>query len=215
MQGRMLGYIREFNRLEPHSSHDLVFKIRRNNKTEATFRVFCLWLWVARNQFSMGTTGILIYKKNIKFKILPLINASLSDFTGFFTLKANQKLAIFAWIFACVDFHGKIKTKVCRNCEGYHLKWWHLFSGDPKTLTPGPWIPLRTWTTDQCMDRPTDPPPPPPTEPPLRTPHKKKTIKMTIRDLTYRLFCFAFCCCCLLHCSDERRTCVLQKRPIT
>ena len=39
---RMPGHIREFNRLEPHSSHDLVFKIWRNNKTEATFAVFCL-----------------------------------------------------------------------------------------------------------------------------------------------------------------------------
>ena len=39
---RMPGHIREFNRLKPHSSHDLVFKIWRNNKTEATFGVFCL-----------------------------------------------------------------------------------------------------------------------------------------------------------------------------
>ena len=38
---------------------------------------------------------------------------------------------------------------------------------------------------------------------------------MTIRDLIYRLFCFVFCYCCLLHCGDERRTCVLRKRPIT
>jgi len=39
---RMPGHIREFNRLEPHSSHDLFFKIWRNNKTEATSKVFCL-----------------------------------------------------------------------------------------------------------------------------------------------------------------------------
>ena len=104
---RMSSYIRESNRLEPHSSHDLVFKIWRNNKTEATLRVFCLWLWVTRNQISMGTTGIFI-SRNIKFKILPSINASLSDFTGFFALKTNQKIAIFVWIFTCVDFHGKI-----------------------------------------------------------------------------------------------------------
>ena len=39
---RMPGHIREFNRLELHSSHDLVFKIWWNNKTEATFGVFCL-----------------------------------------------------------------------------------------------------------------------------------------------------------------------------
>ena len=121
--GRMPGHIREFNRLEPHSSHDLVFKIWRNYKTEATLRVFCLWLWVTRNQISMGTTGILI-SKNIKFKI----NASLSDFTGFFALKTKQKLAIFVWIFTCVEFHGKIKTKVCRNWERYDLKSWHLSS---------------------------------------------------------------------------------------
>ena len=37
---RMPGQIREFNSLEPHSSHDLVFKIWQNNKTEATFGVF-------------------------------------------------------------------------------------------------------------------------------------------------------------------------------
>ena len=39
---RMPGHIREFNRLEPHSSHDLVFKIWQNNKTEAMFGVFSL-----------------------------------------------------------------------------------------------------------------------------------------------------------------------------
>ena len=114
---RMTGHIREFNRLEPHSSHDLAFKIWLNNKTEATLRVFCLWLWVTRNQISMGTTGILI-SKNIKFKILPSINASLSDFTGFFALKTNQKIAIFVWIFTCVDFRGKITKKI----------WLHLLS---------------------------------------------------------------------------------------
>ena len=115
----MPGHIREFNRLEPHSSHDLVFKIWRNNKTEATLRVFCLWLWVTRNQISMGTTGIFI-SRNIKFKILPSINASLSDFTGFFALKTNQNIAIFVWIFTCVDFRRKITTKVCSNRERYH-----------------------------------------------------------------------------------------------
>ena len=125
--GTSPGHIREFNRLQPHSSHDLVFKIWRNNKTEATLRVFCLWLWVTRNQISMGTTGILI-SKNIKFKILPSINASLSDFTGFFALKTNQKIAIFTWIFTCVDFRGKITNKVCRNRKRYHLISWHLSS---------------------------------------------------------------------------------------
>ena len=40
--GTSPGHIREFNRLQPHSSHDLVYKIWRNNKTEATFGVFCL-----------------------------------------------------------------------------------------------------------------------------------------------------------------------------
>ena len=42
----MPGHIREFNRLKQHSSHDLVLKIWRNNNTEATLRVFCLWLWI-------------------------------------------------------------------------------------------------------------------------------------------------------------------------
>ena len=115
---RMPGHIRELNGLEPHSSHDLVFKIWWNNKTEVTFGVFCLWLWVTRNQISMGTTGIFT-SRNIKFKISPSINASLSAFTGFFALKTNQKIAIFVWIFACVDFRGKITFKVCRNRERY------------------------------------------------------------------------------------------------
>ena len=66
--------------------------------------------------------------------------------------------------------------------------------GDPKTLISSPWTSQRTWST---------PPPPPP----LRIPHKKTIIKMTIRDLAYRLFCFVFCYCCLLHCGDEMRTC--------
>ena len=48
-----------------------------------------------------------IMSKNIKFKILPSINASLSDLTGFFALKTNQKIAIFVWIFTCVDFSPK------------------------------------------------------------------------------------------------------------
>ena len=95
---RMPGHIREFNRLEPHSSHDLVFKIWLNNKTEAMFGVFSLWLWVTRNQISMGTTGISI-SRNIKFKILPSINASLSDFNGFFALKNNQNRHF------CMYFH--------------------------------------------------------------------------------------------------------------
>ena len=60
---RISGRIREVNRLEPHSSHDLVFKIWRNNKIEATFKVFCLWLWVTHNQISLGTTGIFIIIK--------------------------------------------------------------------------------------------------------------------------------------------------------
>ena len=68
----------------------------------------------------MGTTGILI-SKNIKFKILPSTNASLSDFTGFFALKTNQKIT-------CVDFRGEITTKVCRNRERYHLILWYLSS---------------------------------------------------------------------------------------
>ena len=37
----MPGHIREFNRLKQHSSHDLVFKIWRNNNTEATFVSDC------------------------------------------------------------------------------------------------------------------------------------------------------------------------------
>ena len=72
----------------------------------------------------MGTTGMFI----IKFKIFPSINVSLSDFTGFFALKTNQKIAIFVWIFTCVDFRGKITNKVRRNRERYHLISRHLSS---------------------------------------------------------------------------------------
>ena len=137
---RMPGHIREFNKLEPHSSHDSVFKIWRNNKTEATFRVFSLWLWVTGNQISMGTTGIFI-SRNIKFKILPSINDSLSDFTGFFALKTNQTIAIFVWIFTCVDFRGMITTQVCRNRKRYHLILWHVSSAFKTTslLNQGLW----------------------------------------------------------------------------
>ena len=40
------GHIRECNRLKQHSSHGLIFKIWRNNNTDATLAVFCLWLWI-------------------------------------------------------------------------------------------------------------------------------------------------------------------------
>ena len=56
---------------------------------------------------------------------------------------------------------------------------------------------------------------PPPNGPTFTDPHTEKIIKMTIRDLTYPLFCFGFCHCFLLHCGDERRTFVLRKRTIT
>ena len=36
----MPSHIREFNRLKQHSSHDLVFKIWRNNNTNATEEFF-------------------------------------------------------------------------------------------------------------------------------------------------------------------------------
>ena len=65
---------------------------------------------------------------------------------------------------------------------------WSFDKGDRTTLTPGPWTTLRTWSTDHCTDLSKDPP----TDPSLRTPHKKTTIKMTIRDLTYHLFSFFF-----------------------
>ena len=139
---RMLDHIREFNRLEPHLSHDLVFKIWRNNKTEATLRVFCLWLWVTRNQISMDTTGILI-SKNIRLKILPSINASLSDFTGFFALKTNQKNRHF-----CMDFHLRRLSRRDYNQSlqkswtvPVHLISWHLLSAFKTTslLNQGMW----------------------------------------------------------------------------
>ena len=77
---------------------------------------------------------------NQKYQIqdLPSINASFSDFTGVFPLKTNQKLLVFIeWIFTCLDFHGKIKTKVCRNCERYYLKSCHLWSAFKITSSGG------------------------------------------------------------------------------
>ena len=45
-----------------------------------------------------------------------------------------------------------------------------LFMGDPKTLTPGPWTPIRTGSTDYYTDRSTDyPDGPPPRTPPKTT----------------------------------------------
>ena len=112
----------------------------------------------------------------------------ISLFFFFLALKTNQKFAIFVWIFACVDY-GKTKTKVWRNCEQRvpaQILTSLILSGDPKTLTPAPWTSplLGTWSTDHYTDRSTDPP--------LRTPYKKTTIKMTIRNLTYRLFVLFF-----------------------
>ena len=93
---RMPGHIREFNRLELHSSHHLVFKIWRNNKTEAALRVFVSDCELLVTKMSMGTTGMFI----IKFKILPSINVRLSDFTGFFRAKNQPKNRHFY-----MDFH--------------------------------------------------------------------------------------------------------------
>ena len=66
----------------------------------------------------------------------------------------------------------------CRNRKAWSLNFVpQLLSvrGISKTLTPGPWTPLRTWST-------TRPPRPLLYGPP------KAIIKMTIIDLTYRLF---------------------------
>ena len=71
----------------------------------------------------------------------------------------------------------------CRNRKAWSLNFVLLLlsvRGILKTLTPSPWTPLRTWS----ITRPPAPPPPSP----LRTPHKKARIKMTIIDLTHRLF---------------------------
>ena len=72
--GTSPSHIREFNRLQPHSSHDLVFKIWRNNKTEEALRVLVSDCELLVTKMSMGTTGMFI----IKFKILPSINVRLS-----------------------------------------------------------------------------------------------------------------------------------------
>ena len=111
---RMPGHIREFNRLEPHSSHDLVFNggiIRL--KRHSDFFVSDCELLVTK---SLWVPPEYLYQETSTS-----INASLSDFTGFFALKTNQKIAIFVWIFTCVDFRAKITTKVCRNRKRCHL----------------------------------------------------------------------------------------------
>ena len=95
--GRSPGHIREFNRLQPNSSHDLVFKIWRNNKTEAALRVFVSDCELLVTKMSMGTTGMFI----IKFKILPSINVRLSiGFHWVFRAKNQPKNRHF-----CMDFH--------------------------------------------------------------------------------------------------------------
>ena len=91
---RGLAHNREFNRLEQHSSHDLVFKIWRNNKTKATWEFFvsdCELLvtnsqWVPPEYKYQERRGYMAgyrpyshsVSRNIKFKILPSINASIS-----------------------------------------------------------------------------------------------------------------------------------------
>ena len=95
--GTSPSHIREFNRLQPHSSHDLVFKIWRNNKTEAALRVFVSDCELLVTKMSMGTTGMFI----IKFKILPSIFVRLSiGFHWVFRAKNQPKNRHF-----CMDFH--------------------------------------------------------------------------------------------------------------
>ena len=55
------------------------------------------------------------------------------------------------------------------------------YLGDPKTLTPGPWIPLRTRSMDYFTDRSTDPFYGPPL---LRTPQKNSRVEITITIYT-------------------------------
>ena len=95
--GTSPSHVREFNRLQPHSSHDLVFKIWRNNKNEAALRVFVSDCELLVTKMSMGTTGMFI----IKFKILPSINVRLSiGFHWVFRAKNQPKNRHF-----CMDFH--------------------------------------------------------------------------------------------------------------
>ena len=89
---------------------------------------------------------------------------SLYDFITFFYILA-WRISMSSWY---------ICTFLC--CLSSQI-WGLVLRGDAKTLTSSPWTPLRTWSTDHCTDRSTDPP-------------KKTIIKMTIRNSTYRLFCF-------------------------
>ena len=82
----MLGHIREFNRLKQHSSHDLVFKIWRNNNTEATLKVKCNEIWT-----------IFLFSKNLHKKVSytnrkqsQLLNLSLVRTTAPKTRKSDD-----------------------------------------------------------------------------------------------------------------------------
>ena len=130
---RMPGHIREFNRLEPHSSHDLVFKIWRNNKTEVTFGVFCLWLWVTRNQISMGTTGILGTLRSNDADGIENVQKTI----GFY--KKNQPLCTCITLFC---------TFLCPFLHDYDVKMPNLaFYGVCKQATAKFYFSFWTWIT--------------------------------------------------------------------
>ena len=89
--------------------------------------------------------------------------------------------------------------------EKYFVLFCYLF-----VLNLKPWVTQKHCPPVHEPDPPTDlvhrPLYGPVHRPSLYVPPIKSIIKMTIRDLTYRLFCFVFCYCCLLRCGDERRT---------
>ena len=104
----MPGHIREFNRLKQHSSHDLVFKIWRNNNTEATLRVFfvsdCkLRQYKPPQKREEGCERLTVFMQSRvplgpgKFHVVALVNQQLTNGvykTSFFIWKGHETWSI-------------------------------------------------------------------------------------------------------------------------
>ena len=92
---------------------------------------------------------------------------------SFISLACKQRACSQAII--SYDFSSTVLSNYIRYIFCFNLTHGDLPS--PGVGSPGP---------SSSMDPSTDSP----QDPRLRTPHQKAIIKMTIRDLTYRLFCF-------------------------
>ena len=82
-------------------------------------------------------------------------------------LQTLTDLSSFVSTCVCVDLFP-VPLHNRKLCNSYTVQ--HNQGGDPKTLTPGPWTPIRTGSTDYYTDRSTDyPDGPPPRTPPKTT----------------------------------------------